>query len=149
MKAKAFIGSSGLKYEIVEAIAERLSGLVDARGWKSRFPVGKMTLEALVDEANEVDFGIFIFGADDQLEASISIPRDNVLYEAGLFAGLLGTDRCLIVHEQQAKMPSDLKGMTVARFDGNKNATEIANDICPVLLTVIQDLGPKMNTHDV
>ena len=143
MKPSAFIGSSGLKYEIVEAIADRLSDEVDAHAWKTAFPVGKMTLKALVEEAAAADFGIFIFGADDRLTSEISVPRDNVVYEAGLFAGVLGTDRSLIVLERKAKRPTDLKGMTVASFDGSISATEVADAVCPGLLEAIQKKGAK------
>jgi hypothetical protein len=143
MKPSAFIGSSGLKYEFVEAIANGLSDEVDTHPWKSAFPVGKMTLEALIDEARLVDFGIFIFGADDRLADDVSVPRDNVVYEAGLFAGVLGTDRCLIVHEKKAKRPTDLKGMTVASFLGSDSVTEFADAVCPDLLKAIRKKRAK------
>lgn len=143
MKPSAFIGSSGLKYDIVEAIAERLSDEIDTHPWRTAFPVGKMTLRALVEEAVRVDFGIFVFGADDKLDVKISVPRDNVIYEAGLFAGVLGTDRSLIVHQKNVKMPSDLKGMTVAKFDGRNSATKVANAVCPVLLKAMGDNRAK------
>lgn len=143
MKPSAFIGSSGLKYEIVEAIANRLSEQVEPHPWKAAFPVGRMTLEALVEEARLVDFGIFVFGADDRLADDVSIPRDNVLYEAGLFAGVLGTRRCLIVHDKQAKRPSDLEGMTVASFDAGNSAAQVADAVCPALFAAIHKNGPK------
>jgi hypothetical protein len=142
VKPVAFIGSSGLKYELVEAIADRLGDHVDARPWKTTFPVGRMTLQVLVEEARKVDFGIFVFGADDRLAADVSIPRDNVLYEAGLFAGALGTERCLIVHDAQAKMPSDLEGMTVARFDASTTVAQVADDVSPALLAAIRRPAP-------
>jgi len=143
MKTKVFIGSSGLKYEIVETIADRLSDDVEAHPWKSAFPVGEMTLESLVAEAHRVDFGVFVFGADDQLAADIDVPRDNVVYEAGLFAGVLGADRSLIAHEEKVKMPTDLKGLTVAEFPRSRSAEEIADAVCPILLKAIRGKGAK------
>lgn len=145
MKPSAFIGSSGLKYEFVEAISDWLSDEVDTHPWRSKsaFPVGKITLKALVEEAMLVDFGIFIFGADDTLTGDISVPRDNVVYEAGLFAGVLGTDRSLIVHEKEVKMLTDLKGMTVASFDGSLSAAEVADAVCPGLLEAIRKKRAK------
>jgi len=143
MKPTAFIGSSGLKYDVVEAIADRLADEVEVHPWKSAFPVGKATLDSLVAEANLVDFGIFIFGADDRLATDIDVPRDNVVYEAGLFSGILGTERSLIAHEEHVKMPTDLEGMTVARFNGSDNAAEIANAVGPALLNAILEGGAK------
>ena len=143
MKPVAFIGSSGLNYEIVKAIADKLSEKVDTHPWKSAFPVGKITLQALVEEATRVDFGIFVFGSDDKLEADVSVPRDNVVYEAGLFSGVLGTNRSLIVHDEKVKMPSDLKGMTVARFNASLSTAAISDAVCPALLKAIREGGAK------
>ncbi len=55
-------------------------------------------------------------------------PRDNVLFELGLYMGKLGRDRTFIVHERKAPidLPSDLAGITPATFarrvDNNMHA---------------------------
>ncbi len=143
MKPVAFIGSSGLKYEVVEALADGLLGKLDPHPWREVFQVGEVTLSGLVREANAADFGIFIFGADDRIGTAFDVPRDNVVYEAGLFSGILGTDRSLVVHEEGVKIPSDLEGITVARFARSANPAEIAAAVCPALLRTVHELGPK------
>ena len=45
-------------------------------------------------------------------------PRDNVVFEAGLFGGALGMRRTFILHANGAKLPSDLLGLTCVRYDG-------------------------------
>ena len=44
-------------------------------------------------------------------------PRDNVVFEAGLFGGALGIRRTFILHADGAKLPSDLLGLTAIRYD--------------------------------
>lgn len=78
------------------------------------------------------DFGIFVFAPDDVANIHgdlLKVPRDNVVYEAGLFSGYLGPDRCFIVVPQEAfvRIPTDWSGMTHGyyedkRTDGNDEA---------------------------
>ena len=52
--------------------------------------------------------------ADDKLaEAGKKefAPRDNVVYEAGYFAGAKGRKASLIIRQEGAKVPSDLGGI--------------------------------------
>ena len=44
-------------------------------------------------------------------------PRDNVVFEAGLFGGALGIRRTFILHARGAKLPTDLLGLTTIRYD--------------------------------
>jgi hypothetical protein len=58
----------------------------------------------------------------------LNIPRDNVVYEAGLFSGYLSPERCFIAVPRAVTVhvPSDLAGMTLGfyedRTDGNDEA---------------------------
>ncbi|MEI9912249.1 MAG: STING domain-containing protein [Bacteroidota bacterium] len=44
-------------------------------------------------------------------------PRDNVLFELGLFTGRLGTSKCAFIIDKEIKLLSDFNGLTLARFD--------------------------------
>ena len=86
------------------------------------FNPGVSTLERLVELTREVDFAAFIFGHDDwTVEAAAAAecrgraasPRDNVVFEAGLFGGALGIRRTFILHAHGSKLPTDLLGLTV------------------------------------
>ena len=89
----------------------------------NRFNPGVSTLDRLVELTHEVDFAAFVFALDDwttnqsdstaQGQAS---PRDNVVFEAGLFGGALGMRRTFILHAKGAKLPTDLLGMTAVRY---------------------------------
>jgi Predicted nucleotide-binding protein containing TIR-like domain len=72
-----------------------------------------------------VDFAAFVFAQDDwtskgaapDAAAAQASPRDNVVFEAGLFGGALGIRRTFILHARGAKLPTDLLGLTSIRYD--------------------------------
>lgn len=43
--------------------------------------------------------------------------RDNVVFRLGLFLGRLGTNRAFVLQERILKLPSDLLGITIPRFE--------------------------------
>ncbi len=51
-------------------------------------------------------------------------PRDNVVFEAGLFGGALGMRRTFIIHANGSKLPSDLLGLTCVRYGEAMTASE-------------------------
>ena len=67
-------------------------------------------------------------------------PRDNVVFEAGLFGGVLGMRRTFILHASGAKLPSDLLGLTCVRYDASTTAAEVKS-ICQKLRNAIQSEG--------
>src|SRR5262249_44303445 len=76
----------------------------------------------LVELSQEVDFAAFVFAQDDwtttdAAESGQASPRDNVVFEAGLFGGALGIRRTFILHASGSKLPSDLLGLTSVRYD--------------------------------
>ena len=74
------------------------------------------------------DFATLVLTADDLVTKrgqSGNAPRDNVLFEAGLFMGALGRHRVFLVscRDDVLDLPTDLAGITPAQFnrrpDGN------------------------------
>jgi hypothetical protein len=85
-------------------------------------------LGSLLNSASFYDFGIAILTPDDvqraRQPAPFSLrgrrqraPRDNVIFEAGLFLGRLGVGRSFVVLHKEAKLPTDLSGTIIALFD--------------------------------
>jgi hypothetical protein len=103
--------------------------------WTTSFDPGTTTLQRLLDLARVVDFAAFVFARDDWTtdsaptsdspEPGQASPRDNVVFEAGLFGSSLGMHRTFILHANDAKLPSDLLGLTTVRYDQATTATEI------------------------
>ena len=67
--------------------------------------------------------------SDDELAKvgakSRSVPRDNVVFEAGYFSGTKEKSRVLIVLQVGAKMPADLGGDIYASLSENGNIDTI------------------------
>jgi hypothetical protein len=73
-------------------------------------------------------------------------PRDNVMFELGLFMGRLSPGRTFAVcsDSPNLKLPSDLAGVTMARFTTPDTAEDLAPALGPAcfqLRQVIRDLG--------
>jgi predicted nucleotide-binding protein len=126
----AFVGSSSESRGIAEAILENLEGKVEITCWYHDFykPTSSV-FDDLLEQIGGFDFGIFIFAPDDVVEIrqhSAGSVRDNVLFELGLFLGILGKERVFIVAHPDfhtMRVPTDLHGRNVVPFlkreDGN------------------------------
>ena len=123
MKPRIFLGSSGKQKKLVDALTRGLSEVAEVEPWTAVFNPGVSTLDRLVELTHQVDFAAFVFAHDDWTSspadaaaAGQASPRDNVVFEAGLFGGALGMRRTFILHAKGAKLPTDLLGMTAVRY---------------------------------
>jgi predicted nucleotide-binding protein len=134
-KPRLFLGSSGKQEKLLQALTRGLSDIARVEPWMTVFNPGTSTLERLLELTQEVDFAAFVFAQDDwtasspsassQPEAGQASPRDNVVFEAGLFGGVLGMRRTFILHASGAKLPTDLLGLTCVRYAGAMTAAEM------------------------
>src|SRR4026207_1268904 len=131
-KPRIFLGSSGKQAKLLQALTRGLEEVAHVVPWTTSFNPGTTTLERLLELTQEVDFAAFVFAQDDWTstsppvssvpESSQGSPRDNVVFEAGLFGGVLGMRRTFILHANGAKLPTDLLGLTCVRYDGSTAA---------------------------
>jgi hypothetical protein len=129
-KPRIFLGSSGKQAKLLQAITRGLEDVVDVEPWTTTFNPGRSTLDRLVELSQEVDFAAFVFAQDDWTttdasQSGLASPRDNVVFEAGLFGGALGIRRTFILHATGSKLPSDLLGLTSVRYDPATSASEV------------------------
>jgi len=125
MKPRIFLGSSAQQEKLLQALTRGVQDIADVDAWTTVFNPGVSTLERLVELTREVDFAAFVFAQDDwtakgaspDLASGEASPRDNVVFEAGLFGGALGIRRTFILHANGAKLPTDLVGLTSIRYD--------------------------------
>jgi hypothetical protein len=117
-----FIGSSHEGLPIAQAIQVNLDRTCEVVLWNQGvYGLSEGTLETLVDKANEFDFAVLVITPDDMTRSrgkKQQAPRDNVLLELGLFIGVLGRKRTMVVYDRSAdiKLPSDLAGVTLASY---------------------------------
>jgi hypothetical protein len=122
-KPTVFIGSSSEGLDVARALQINLDNEAEAVISSDRvFAVGEYSLETLLRELDRVDFAILVLTPDDlvsQRGGAATSPRDNVIFELGLFMGRLGRLRTFVVMEDEdssVRLPSDLAGVTVSRF---------------------------------
>src|SRR6188474_688254 len=131
-KPRIFLGSSGKQEKLLQALTRGLEEIAHVEPWMTSFNPGTSTLERLLELTREVDFAAFLFAQDDWTAAGPAdspgqvSPRDNVVFEAGLFGGALGMRRSFILHANGSKLPTDLLGLTCIRYDGAVTPDEIA-----------------------
>jgi CAP12/Pycsar effector protein, TIR domain len=134
-KPRIFLGSSAQQEKLVHALTRGLEDVAHVVPWTTSFDPGTTALERLIELTHEVDFAAFVFARDDWTANSPpasdpaapgqASPRDNVVFEAGLFGGALGMRRTFILHASGAKLPTDLLGLTTVRYGEATTAAEI------------------------
>jgi hypothetical protein len=134
-KPRIFLGSSGKQAKLLQALTRGLEDVAHVEPWTASFNPGTTTLERLLELTREVDFAAFVFARDDWTTNSPpasdpsgsgqASPRDNVVFEAGLFGAALGMRRTFILHASGAKLPSDLLGLTCVRYSEADHRAEM------------------------
>jgi Predicted nucleotide-binding protein containing TIR-like domain len=134
-KPRIFLGSSGKQAKLLQALTRGLEDVAHVEPWTTSFNPGTTALERLLELTREVDFAAFVFARDDWTTNSPpasdptgsgqASPRDNVVFEAGLFGGTLGMRRTFILHASGSKLPSDLHGLTCVRYGEATTAAEM------------------------
>jgi hypothetical protein len=101
--------------------------------WQTDFIPGRTIIDQIGQAAARSIGGIFLFTKDDDLAdhavADPSVPRDNVVFEAGYFIGLKGKRNVLIVRQAGSKMPADLGGDIYAFLPDKADITSIERAI--------------------
>ncbi|MFT0548050.1 TIR domain-containing protein [Allopusillimonas ginsengisoli] len=113
------------------------------------FRASKYTLESLESVVEDSDFAIAIAQPDDQVERrgeSHQTPRDNVIFELGMFVGKLGRHRSLLLEPRgdEVDLPSDLSGLTTISYRpaSGKDPARLG-PACTELREIFNELGPR------
>jgi len=127
---RVFIGSSSESLDLARRIGVELkSGQeLEVKVWDQNvLQSGQMLLEGLRRSVSLFDFVILLLSADDIVESREDrkrAPRDNVIFELGMFMGVLGLGRAFPIivldPESPLKLPTDLAGLLYTRLDIDK-----------------------------
>ena len=133
---KIFIGSSTEGLDKAKYIKNALREFhQDPILWNSssNFVAGHITINSILSLATTFDAAIFIFTPDDLVksrEQDVALPRDNVIFEFGIFAQAIGIIRTIICRFGDVKVASDLQGITVINWQNNEDSVEQLRTWC-------------------
>ena len=86
------------------------------------FEASSFPIESLERELHRVDFAALVLSPDDRVISrgiATDAPRDNIVFELGLFMGALGRFRTFLVYPRgiETKIPTDLTGITALTYE--------------------------------
>jgi hypothetical protein len=152
MKSHLFVGSSVESLSVAYAVQENLEHDAEVTVWpEGIFEPSKTTLQQLLAVFDGFDFAVFVFAKDDVAivrDREQPVTRDNVIFELGLFAARLGSERCFLLTPRTAPdlhLPSDVLGLSPANYDDDrqdKNLVAGLGTACNRIRRVIQRMGP-------
>jgi predicted nucleotide-binding protein len=154
-----FVGSSVEGLKVAEEIAAGLKhDEVIVRLWTTNgvFGPSRLPVEDLMAQVEIADFALFVFGPDDKISSRADdymVPRDNVIFEMGLFVGRLGRDRVFMVKDADVdiKIPSDLSGVNPITYKCKPGCdlADVVGTVCTDLRKVISAKGVVANRMKV
>jgi Predicted nucleotide-binding protein containing TIR-like domain len=115
---------------IAKAVSQHLEGIADVSIWNEGvFGLMEGNLENLVSVLDRFDFAVLVITADDTLikrEDTRQAPRDNIMFELGLFMGRLGRKRVFAMAPliDRMHLPPDLAGVSLAIYNPFKDPSE-------------------------
>jgi predicted nucleotide-binding protein len=109
------------------------------------FTASKTAIEALETELLRADFAILVLGPDDHVFSrgrDDDAPRDNVIFELGLFMGALTRGRTFFVKpsDKTIKIPSDLVGVIPITYESAKGDL---GEACEAIRKLVKSSGPR------
>ncbi|KQV15005.1 hypothetical protein ASC97_31420 [Rhizobium sp. Root1203] len=143
-----FIASASESCRVTEAFKAKLesTGAKVTIWTEGVFSPGDHTMESLSIQLDLMDFAVAIFSPDDKVKSrgkEKSAPRDNTIFELGLFAGKIGRDRSFfaVPAKEQVKIPSDLAGITSVRYKTDPISGLDVDDACAAIASRIKEKG--------
>ena len=150
-RIRVFIISSAEALEVARKVQDALAhDDFIVRLWTDDvFRVSNYAIQSLETELDDTDFAVAVAHSDDVTlfrGKDWPAPRDNVVFELGMFMGRLGRTRAILMEprEEKVKLPSDLAGITTIpySYQAGKDAAAIMAPACNALRSHIKELGP-------
>lgn len=145
-----FIGSSLEGQEIASDLYERFRiKRVVPKAWTDGvFQASATSIESLIAATNESDFAVLVLTADDvtiSRKKAKQAPRDNVVFELGLFMGALGRNRVFILKPKglDVRIPSDLLGVVWVEYLSTGVRSRRLEGAFRTIFNSITRIGPR------
>ena len=148
---RIFIGSSSESRKAALAVKKALDRVAEAVVWTQGnvFEPGKFTLESLEEHSRRSDFAAMVFAPDDVIFSRgkrQAGPRDNVIFELGLFMGATDRTRTFVVapRGKKLKIPTDILGTNFVTYSVGvgKSLDQSIEEACETVRNVVLKAGP-------
>lgn len=123
-KPKVFIGSSAEGIHLAHALQAQMGHSTEVTVWtQGVFRPSGLFLKSLLDALDNSHFGVFVCSPDDHMESrgeESESPRDNVLFELGMYVGRLGIERSFAVipgNQPKFHLLTDLFGIVCPTYE--------------------------------
>jgi CRP/FNR family cyclic AMP-dependent transcriptional regulator len=154
---RVFLGSSSESLALAEAfkaavekVAKRKKVDIGVTIWSTGvFGASSFPLADLEAQLGVSDFAVLIGAADDKVTSRkkrSDAPRDNVIFELGLFMGALTRGRTFLLVPRRVplKIPSDLLGLTPLQYDPKEpNLAKALTAAATELVEIVAKKGAK------
>lgn len=152
---RVFLGSASENLGTLEEVGNQLQTCASVVLWNDRSMrvPNEYFLETLRRMAPTFDFAVFHFGGVDRVKfrsKTLDAPRDNVIFEAGLFMATLGRKRTLVIWprvvDRPLKILTDLAGLDLIPFEVPKSKVKQRDALqacCLEVVNHIRKLGPR------
>lgn len=153
-----FIGSSTEGLPVARTLAHLLdsyTNLAPSLWNEGTFELSKTYIESLETELSKAHFAVLVLTPEDVIvsrEHESLGPRDNVIFELGLFIGRLGRDRCFMVQpkQQPLKVPSDLMGVQPVGYmvEDRSSLHDALKRPAELIARHVEKIGPRAITSN-
>ncbi len=147
-----FVGCSVESLPVARAIQSMLDhDPILTKVWTDNiFKASEFSVESLEKELPRFDFAILVLSDDDEVisrNIHSNAPRDNIIFELGLFMGALGRTRTFLLQPRgvNLKLPTDLLGITPLTYNlgPEKDLSAAVAPACNRIRAAIMKTGPR------
>ena len=140
-----FIASTTEALPTARAVKSNFDNEADVDIWTENiFSINESFLSTLLNRSTFYDYAIVVLTPDDEAiirEKKYQIPRDNLLFEFGLFMGRIGSNRAFIIAEENVKILSDFEGIKISKYRIRENLVAAVGNAC-------EEIRRKMHTTE-
>lgn len=145
-RPRVFIASARESLPYAHALQELLEPDCEVTVWdQDVFLLSRAAIDSLLKRTRESDYAVMICNNDDRVfrrGKQEAVPRDNVIFELGLFIGALGLDRVFVVapSDQDVKLPTDLDSVTYTTFVATRSDGSAKAALGPASAKILREI---------
>jgi hypothetical protein len=150
-KPRVFIGSSSEGLPAARALETQLTDTCEVSLWKTVFAPSDTYIESLEKALETAEFAVLLVTPDDlrtKRDQTDQVPRDNVVFELGMFMGRIGRERVFVAKPRapSVELPTDLRNLNVVYYDTDRSDQDLKAAVSPAAtdLTLAIQKAPRL-----